>query len=87
MKLLEGELVGTINGEHVVMKGGDPWREIPAGTRHTFTKVGGKEGKRTIWLERSGPNPDQKKRFFEDFLGSGKVSGFPAVNSLRSLVN
>ena len=74
MRVLEGELIGTVNGEAIVMRAGDPWREIPPGTRHTVTNVGGKEGKRTVWLERSGPNPEQKKRFFEDFIGPGKVS-------------
>lgn len=42
--------------------------------RHSFSKPGGKDGVKVVWLERAGPDPNQKKRLFEDLLGDGEVS-------------
>lgn len=41
--------------------------------RHSFHKPGGKDGVKVVWLERCAPDASMKKRFFEDFIGSGEV--------------
>lgn len=74
MKVLEGEVHGIVNGKSMVMRPEDDWLELPPMTVHTFEKKGGSNGKKTVWMERAGPNPAGKKKFFQDFLGRGEVS-------------
>ena len=74
MKVFEGEVHAIVDGKGIVMRPEDDWLVLPPYTSHSFDKLGGEAGKKTIWRERNGPESGLKRRFFQDFLARDEVS-------------
>ncbi|MCJ1390044.1 hypothetical protein MMC18_002902 [Xylographa bjoerkii] len=72
MLVLEGAVHCTINGHRRTLRAGDGWLHLPPYTRHSFEKP---LGTKVVWLERDGPDPDAKKRFYRDYYENGHEKG------------
>ena len=72
--MFEGEVHGIVDGKKIVLRPEDDWIVIPPYTSHSLEKLGGKDGKRTVWRERNAPEADLKRRLFQDFLKRDEVS-------------